>query len=141
MPTVQELIQLLEARNQTIAERDSRISELESELDKKQQEIVFLKRSLFGRKSEKAKVPEASSLPLFPDFDPGIEVIDNTSLNVKPDEVIDAIEEESRQRREREKAKKKNRQKKKEGLHVYLLMPIWSVLSPKFTRKVMMMKR
>lgn len=112
MPTIQELIQLLEARNQTIAERDSRISELESELDKKQQEIDFLKRSLFGRKSEKAKVSEVSPLPLFPDFDPGIEVIDNTSLNVKPDEVIDAIEEESRQRRAREKAKKKNRQKK-----------------------------
>lgn len=112
MPTIQELIQLLETRNQAIAEYESRISELEGELEKKKLEIENLKRILFGRKSEKIKVPEASSTPLFPDFDSGIEVIDNTSLNIKPDEVIGAIEEESQKRREREKAQRKNKQKK-----------------------------
>lgn len=112
MPTIQELIQLLEARNQTIDEQNSRISELEAKLEKKQQENNNLKRILYGRKSEKMKTPEASPLPLFPNYDSGIEVIDNTSLNLKPSEVIDAIEEESRQRREREKSQKKNKQKK-----------------------------
>lgn len=112
MQTIQELLQLLETRNQTISEKERCISELESELEKKQREIDNLKRALFGCKSEKIKIPAATPLPLFPDFDPGIEVIDNTSLNIKPDKVIDAIEEESRQRREREKAQKKNKQNK-----------------------------
>lgn len=111
MLTLQGLLQIIDARNIEIRKRESRISELESELDKKQQEMACLKRALYGRKSEKMKVPEFSPMPLFPDFDQGIEVIDNTRLNIKPSEVIDAIEEETRQRKQREKAQKKDKQR------------------------------
>ena len=132
MLTIQGLLQQLFTRNQMIRERESRISELEIELEKKQQEVDCLKRALYGRKSEKMKIPEASPLPMFPDFDPGIEVIDNTSLNIEPDEVIDAIEEESRQRRQREKAqrrKKRNNERRMARISWLTRYSPWQALS------------
>lgn len=121
MPTLQELLQLLNARDRTIRElekrmKDSaaRISELEEELSKKELELELMKRHRFGTKSEKTPKPIVDGrLPLFPDFDSGIEVVDNTSTGITPDKVVDAIEEETRERQKREKAKGKERQRGK----------------------------
>lgn len=118
MLTIQRLLQEIFACKSTICEKDKRIStceanirNLEDKLNKKEVELEYLRRRCFGAKSEKMAKPIVEThLPLFPDYDAGIEVVDNTSSRPTPDTVVDAIEKESEERRKREKAKAKSKQ-------------------------------
>ena len=98
MNAIQEYIELLAARNEQIRELQERISWLETELNN-------LKRMHFWQSSEKMKKPESlEPMPLFPEYDEAtVEAIDNTLPPIDPSEIVDAIEEETKQR----KAKKK----------------------------------
>ena len=66
----------------------------------------------FWQSSEKMKKPESlEPMPLFPEYDEAtVEAIDNTLPPIDPSEIVDAIEEETKQR----KAKKKTEQKSKQ---------------------------
>ena len=110
--TIQEYIDLLAARNEMIREQQNRISELEAKLKKKEIELLNLKRLHFGPSSEKMKKPESlEPMPLFPEFDENtVEVIDNTLPPINPSEIVDAIEEESKQRRAKQIMEQKSRQ-------------------------------
>lgn len=112
MNTIQEYIELLAARNEQIRELQERISGLENELSKREIELSNLKRLHFGQSSEKMKKPESlEPMPLFPEYDEAtVEAMDNTLPPIAPSEIVDAIEEESKQR----KAKKKTEQKSKQ---------------------------
>ena len=105
MKTIQEYIELLAARNELIRELQERISGLEAELDKREIELRNLKRMHFGQSSEKMKKPESlEPMPLFPEYDEAtVEAMDNTLPPIATSEIVDAIEEETKQR----KAKKK----------------------------------
>lgn len=105
MNTIQEYIELLAARNEQIHELQERISGLETELSN-------LKRMHFGQNPEKMKKPESlEPMPLFPEYDEAtVEAIDNTLPPIAPSDIVDAIEEETKQR----KAKKKTDQKSKQ---------------------------
>lgn len=105
MNTIQEYIELLAARNEQIRELQERISGLEAELNN-------LKRMHFGQSSEKMKKPESlEPMPLFPEYNEAIvEAIDNTLPPIAPLDIVDAIEEETKQR----KAKKRTEQKSKQ---------------------------
>ena len=112
MKTIQEYIELLAARNELIRELQERISGLEAELDKREIELRNLKRMHFGQSSEKMKKPESlEPMPLFPEYDEAtVEAMDNTLPPIATSEIVDAIEEETKQR----KAKKKTEQKSKQ---------------------------
>ena len=112
MNTIQEYIELLAARNEQIRELQERISGLENELSKREIELFNLKRLHFGQSSEKMKKPESlEPMPLFPEYDEAtVEAMDNTLPPIAPSEIVDAIEEETKQR----KAKKKTEQKSKQ---------------------------
>lgn len=112
MNTIQEHIELLAARNEQIRELQERISGLENELSKREIELSRRKRLHFGQSSEKVKKPESlEPMPLFPEYDEAtVEAIDNTLPPIAPSEIVDAIEEETKQR----KAKKKTEQKSKQ---------------------------
>lgn len=66
----------------------------------------------FGQSSEKMKKPKSlEPMPLFPEYDEAtVEAMDNTLPPIVPSEIVDAIEEETKQR----KAKKKTEQKSKQ---------------------------
>lgn len=66
----------------------------------------------FGQSSEKMKKPESlEPMPLFPEYDEAtVEAMDNTLPPIATSEIVDAIEEETKQR----KAKKKTEQKSKQ---------------------------
>lgn len=121
MQTIQELLQQLDARDKKIRELEKRmkasadrISELEEKLSQKELQLELMRRNRFGTKSEKMPKPTVDGdLPLFPDFDSGIEVVDNTSTAITPDKVVDAIEKETKERQEREKTKGRERQRGK----------------------------
>lgn len=110
--SIQEYMDLLEARNEYIRELQKRISELEAELQKLGVELLNLKRLHFGQSSERMKKPESlEPMALFPDYDEAtIEAIDNTLPPINPSEVVNAIEEESKQRRAKKNTEQKSKQ-------------------------------
>ena len=112
MKTIQEYIELLAARNEQIRELQERISGLEAELNRREIELLNLKCMHFGQSSEKMKKPESlEPMPLFPEYNEAtVEAIDNTLPPIAPSDIVDAIEEETKQR----KAKKKTEQKSKQ---------------------------
>lgn len=108
MNTIQEYIELLAVRNEQIRELQERISGLENELSKREIELSNLKRLHFGQSSEKMKKPESlEPMPLFPEYDEAtVEAIDNTLPPIAPSEIVDAIEEETKQRKAKKKLSK-----------------------------------
>lgn len=118
MNTIQEYIELLAARNEQIRELQERISGLENELSKREIELSNLKRLHFGQSSEKMKKPESlEPMPLFPEYDEAtVEAIDNTLPPIAPSEIVDAIEEETKQRKAKKKLSKSRNNNANAGL-------------------------
>lgn len=118
MKTIQEYIELLAARNELIRELQERISGLEAELDKREIELRNLKRMHFGQSSEKMKKPESlEPMPLFPEYDEAtVEAMDNTLPPIATSEIVDAIEEETKQRKARKKLSKSQSNNANAGL-------------------------
>lgn len=110
MNTIQEYIELLAARNELIRELQERIPGLENELSKREIELSNLKRLHFGQSSEKMKKPESlEPMPLFPEYDEAtVEAMDNTLPPIAPSEIVDAIEEETKQCRKLSKSRNNN---------------------------------
>lgn len=110
--TIQDYINLLDARDRLIREQQQRISELEDRLEQKEIELLKLKRAQFGSSSEKREKPKSlEKMELFPDYEEQtIEAIDNTIPRFTTSEIVDAVEKESQQRRKREQNKNKSKQ-------------------------------